>query len=380
MREHLLRDAEIAQRQRACLAQRRQRQRELQRPLRQRVGDAFVDAHGEARRVRVRGQLVDHILDALPARVGEVERPAVEVGLVRDVLERAGDPVDGHDVRVAEIQSDERHPLGQQLAQPLDRLEEVVRAVDLVHLAGLRVADHDARPVHAPRHVGLLAHDPLGLVLGAVIRRGQALALVEHVLVEDAPVGARDGDRGHVVQALGVDRARQLDGVRGAADVDRRVALGGGRHVIDGRQVEEMVDLAAQLRDALLLDAQQRAAQIADHRLDALRRRGPGDDAPARDQVVEPRGRAVAHEHVHLALAQLEQLLHQTATDEARRSCHEVRHCLAEHTLRRELVAGTLARVRLCRRVGLLQVAHKCARTVTTLCTQRYNRCMAIDL
>ena len=326
VREHLLRDAEIAQREPARLAQRRQRERELERPLRQRVDQAFVDAHGEARRVRGRGQLVDQIVDALRARVGEVERPAVEVGLVRDVLERAGDPVDGHDVRVAEVESDERHPLGQQLAQPLDRLEEVVRAVDLVHLAGLRVADDDPRPVHAPGHVWLLAHDPLGLVLGAVIRRGQALALVEHVLVEDAPVGAGDGDRGDVVQALGVDRARQLDGVRGAADVDRRVALGGRGHVVDGGEVEEVLDLAAQLGDVLLLDAQQRAAQVADHRLDALPDGGARDDAPARDEIVEPRGRALAHEHVHLALAQLEQALHQAPTDEAGRSCDEVGH------------------------------------------------------
>ncbi len=104
----------------------------------------------EARRVRGAGELVDQLVDALRARVGEVEGVPVEVRLVRDVLERARDPVDGDDVRVAEVQSHQRHPLGQQLAHPLDRLEEVVRAVDLVHLAGLRVADDDPRPVHAP--------------------------------------------------------------------------------------------------------------------------------------------------------------------------------------------------------------------------------------
>ena len=39
---------------------------------------------------------------------------------------------------------------GSASARLLDRLEEVVRAVDLVHLARARVADHDRRPVDAP--------------------------------------------------------------------------------------------------------------------------------------------------------------------------------------------------------------------------------------
>jgi hypothetical protein len=67
-----------------------------------------------------------------------------------------------------------------------------------------------------------------------VVGRGQALALVEHVLFEQALVLAGDRDRGDVMQVLCVDRPGQFDGVRGAADVDRRVALGRRRHVIDG--------------------------------------------------------------------------------------------------------------------------------------------------
>ena len=46
-------------------------------------------------------------------------------------------------------------------------------AVDLVHLAGLRVADDDGGPVDPPRHLRALAGDLLGLVLRAVVRRGQ---------------------------------------------------------------------------------------------------------------------------------------------------------------------------------------------------------------
>ena len=103
-----------------------------------------------------------------------------------------GHVVDRDDVRVAELEADEREPLGQRVARLLERLEEVVGPVDLVHLAGLRVADDDRRPVDAPRDARLLARDLLGLELRAVVGRRQLLALVEHVLAEHALVGAGD--------------------------------------------------------------------------------------------------------------------------------------------------------------------------------------------
>ena len=326
MGDHLLGDAELPQREAARLAERRQRRREHQRPLRQRVDQAFVDAEGEAGGMGGGGQLVEQLVHPLGTGVGEVERATVEVGLVGDVLECRRDPVDRDDVRVTEVESDQWHPLRQQVAHPLDRLEEVVGAVDLVHLARLGVPDDDSRPVHTPGDVGLLADDPLGLELRAVIRRGQPLALGEHVLVEQPLELARDRDRGDVMEVLDVQRSRQFDRVCGASDVDRRIALGRGGHVVDGRQVEEVGDLAPQLGDLFLLDAQERSAQITEDRLDALRHGRSRDHAPALDQIVQTRLGALPHEHVDLALTLFQQPLDQTTADESGCSRHEVGH------------------------------------------------------
>jgi hypothetical protein len=57
--------------------------------------------------------------------------------LVADVVQRVDDEVDRHDVDAPAFQAHRRHPGRQHLAHALDQLEEVVRAVDLVHLAGL---------------------------------------------------------------------------------------------------------------------------------------------------------------------------------------------------------------------------------------------------
>ncbi len=141
------------------------------------------------------------VAHALRARVCQMECLPIQPRLMRDVVERVGDEVDGHDVGVAEVEPHQRQPLRQPAAHALDRLEEVVGAVDLVHLAGARVAHDDRRSIHAPGPLRLLAHDALGLELRLVVGRGQVLALVEHVLAEDALELAGHGDRGDVVQA-----------------------------------------------------------------------------------------------------------------------------------------------------------------------------------
>jgi hypothetical protein len=87
----------------------------------------------------------------------EVKCLPVEVGQVGDVVHRGGDVVDRDDVGVAELRPDQRKPAGQVVPGHLDRGEEVIGAVDLVHLAGPRVAHDDRRPVHAPGHPRLRA-------------------------------------------------------------------------------------------------------------------------------------------------------------------------------------------------------------------------------
>ena len=165
-------------------------------------------------------------------------------GLVGDVVHRLGDVVDRHHVGVAEVDADQGHPARQGVAHPLEQREEVVGAVDLVHRAGLGVPDHDRRTVDPPRDLRLLADDLLGLELGAVVRRGQPLALVEHRLVEDAAEVAGRRDRGDLVEVADLELAGQPDGVAGAADVHGLVHLVRGGHVVDRREVEEVLDVA----------------------------------------------------------------------------------------------------------------------------------------
>ena len=89
------------------------------------------------------------------------------------------------------------------------------------------------------------------------------------------------------MQALDVDRPGEFDGVGGAADVDGRVALGRCGHVVDGGEVEEVVDLPAQLAHLLLLDTEQGTAQIPDHRLDAVAGARADEHRPALDQLLQ---------------------------------------------------------------------------------------------
>ena len=199
-----------------------------------------------------------------------MERLPVQPRLVREVVHRTGDEVDRHHVDLAALDAEDRHLLGDQAAQPLDGAEEVVRAVDLVDLAGLGMADDDAGPVDPPRHVALAADDALGEVFGEVVRVVlDVLRLVEHVLGEGAVVQACRRDRADLVEAAGLHRLGQPDGVARALDVGHPLAVGVRGEVVDGRQVEEVVDLPVEPLHLLGVDPQPGLGEVADHRDDA---------------------------------------------------------------------------------------------------------------
>ncbi len=99
----------------------------------------------------------------------------VESRLVGDVVDRVGDVVDRDDVDLAALDADRRQPGRQHPARLLQQLEEVVGPVHLVDLTAARVADDDAGPVDPPGPRAFLAHDPLGLVLGAEVGMGVEL-------------------------------------------------------------------------------------------------------------------------------------------------------------------------------------------------------------
>ena len=253
---------------RACAARRRAARRGAARGGSSAVGSrlvtAAVDRDGELGCLGRGGEGVDQLDGVLRLGVDQVEGLAVVVGQVGEVVHRLGDVVDRDDVGVAEVDADQREPGRQGVAHPLEQREEVVGPVDLVHRAGLGVADHDRGPVDPPRHRGLLADDLLGLELGAVVRRGQPLALVEHRLVEQPAVVTGGGDRGDLVEDPGLERAGQRERRAGAADVQRLVELLAGGHVVDRGEVEEVLDRAAVLGDPLRVDAEPVGAQVAD--------------------------------------------------------------------------------------------------------------------
>ncbi len=237
-----------------------------------------------------------------------------------DVVHRLGDEVDRDDVDLPALDPDAGKPLWHGVAGSLQELEEVVRAVDLVHLAGLGVPDNDSRPVDPPWHLRLLADDRLGLVLGLEVGVVlDLLGLVEHVLSEGALVEAGRRDRADHVEALGVELLGELDRLTSALDVGDALALRVGGHVVDRRQVEEVVDPPPQLVD-LIAAAKVLLGKVPDHRHDPVLVR-----PPAAPQLLEPPARALADEHVDRALP-LKQLLDQVATDETGCASDEVAH------------------------------------------------------
>jgi hypothetical protein len=207
------------------------------------------------------------------------------------------------------------------MAKSLDHLEEVVRTVDLVHFAGLRIADDDAGAVNPERTLELVAGDPLGFVLGSEVGvLVEILGLVEHVFTPGALEKAGGGDRTGQMEMPDLDPVGELDCVQGAFDVREPMGFVVGFHVVNGSQVVEVVDLAAELFDFSVGDPEVRLSEVANDRLD------PSFGlSPTVDQLFKAAPRALPHEHVDSA-APLQETLDQIPANEARSTSYEVIH------------------------------------------------------
>ena len=119
------------------------------------------------------------------------------------------------------------------------------------------------------------------------------------------------------MEAPDVDRVGELDHVTGALHVRPRHGLVVCLHVVDGGEVEEVVDLLVEV-----LDPEALFREIADD----------GDEPVASPQaladLLEPPARALAHQRVDRGVVAREQLLDEMAPDEARGTRNEVVHFL----------------------------------------------------
>ncbi len=264
---------------------------------------------------------VQYVTHPARIRVGQMEASPVETGLVRDVVHRIDHVVHRHQVEPAALDADSRHPRRKQAPQLLDRLEEVVGPVDLVHLAGARIADHDARAIDAPRPPALSADDAFGLMLGAEIRVLEVLRLLEHVFAEHALVQPGGSDRAGQMEAADFGVVRKLDGVKGALHIGNLLGLGAGLEVVDRREVEHVVDLTAHPTEIYGRDAHPRLRQIAHHRYSAFR-----SDSPARQQRFHRSALLTADQEIQQRAFSLEELLGKARPDKAGRAGDEVTH------------------------------------------------------
>ena len=253
-----------------------------------RAGDA-VQRRREPGRAGGRAERVQHLHDRLRLGVDQVEGLAVAVGQVGQVVHRRGDVVDRDDVGVAEVDADQRQPGRQVVPHQLQQREEVVGPVDLVHRAGLGVADHDGRPVDPPRH---RAPPRARCFSDSYFVRwygeGRCWPSSNIVSSKRPVVVAGGGDRGDLVEAARLQRGGQLEGVAGAADVHRLVGGVVGGHVVDRGEVEEVVDRRRGARRPTSASTPRPASrEVADDRHDPV-------GAPPLDERLHPGQRALA--------------------------------------------------------------------------------------
>ena len=199
-----------------------------------------------------------------------------------DVVERGDDEVDRHDVDAPALEADRRHPRRQQLAHALDQLEEVVRPVDLVHLAGRASRRRPApggTPSTAPSHSLRTIFSLSCLVMKYGWSRPSA----------SSNMSSRNTPSYRPAAAIELTWCRWPASIALANSTTLRVPsmltaicdFGVGRQVVDRGQVVDVVDLALELLDVVGRHAELLRGEVAVHR-----------DRRARCRLVAPVRRA----------------------------------------------------------------------------------------
>ena len=257
-------------------------------------------------------QRVQHVTDPQGIGVRQVEGAPVEAIEMGEMIHRGDDEVDRHDVDPPPFEADHREPRRHGVADLLNELEEVVGAVDLVDLAGLRVADDNSGPIDPPRNAGFGAHEALALVLRGIIGMLEPARLLEHVLAEYALVKPRGRNRADMMETARLDRVGEGERMGDARDVRgddlRRVRS----QVVDGGEVEKMVDLASEPARVLGRDPKIGLQDVAFYERHATGI-GPPELLEARDQF----GRRLVHENIDQLVVPLQQTPHETLPDKA---------------------------------------------------------------
>ncbi len=124
------------------------------------------------------------------------------------------------------------------------------------------------------------------------------------------------------MQAPDVEEAGGVDGVAGAVDVGSRVVGGAGREVVEGGEVEEVLDRSGVLAHPVAVEAERGSVKVSDDGNDAI----AGTGRPLLDESVELRQRGFAHQQVQRRVGVSEQHLDEVPTDQASGAGHEDRH------------------------------------------------------
>ena len=273
--------------------------------------------------MRGAGKGVEQFADAQRGRIDQMETLAILALAMGDVVDSVYHEIHRHDIDAPALNADHRQPRRQHTAQALDQLEEVIRAVDLVHFAAVRVADHQRRPVDAPGNAALAAHDPLGIVLGPEIRMLESLGLGEHVLAKQPGIEASGSDRTEQVKVLGTNRLGELQRITRAVDIDADLAGGIGLEVVDRGEMEEVRRPLAQLAALGRGNAEQRPGQVADDR-----HRATLIATPKLVELGQLFRVGVANQEKDGAARALEELSDQAPADEPGCPGDEILHCV----------------------------------------------------
>ena len=123
------------------------------------------------------------------------------------------------------------------------------------------------------------------------------------------------------MEAAGLEPLGQLQGLTGAFGIDLLLNARLGVEIVDGGEMQEVVDLADEGLQLGTAHAEQRVGHVADHGDGAIRL-----NPPVGQQIGYPIEMGGTHQEMHPAIRALQHFFNQPATDKAAAPRDEIVH------------------------------------------------------
>ncbi len=164
--------------------------------------------------------------------------------------------IDRNHVQTTTFKSKSWHPARHKATHFLNQFEEIIGAVDLINFTGFRMSQNHARTINSERNFTFTSNHTFRVMFGTKIGMLETGCFIKHIFTENTVIKTGSCNRRNMMKAFCINFISESNGISGAFDISNLLLLIRGFHIINGSQMEKVLNLAFKLVFIFFTDTQ----------------------------------------------------------------------------------------------------------------------------